>query len=196
MLLTIPLAVECDNLLIKSANTCSPPDLQWSHKSLLWSLNDGNLSTMLQQVTHQTGVKLVSGWILGSLRSSRGFTEVHPVLAAGGQLAHLTEPRTESLETDLGTINKSISINILIQINCSFFNSFHVIWPSDSKPGAGCVSELDKWDTAFLFFKLYFSASSILYECIICRNYDFFLNSFRVMWPTDFWNRFCFHTKK
>ena len=54
----------------------------------------------LQQATHGTGVKLVSGWIFGgySLGSSRDFPDVHPVLAAGGQLAHLPEPRAESLK--------------------------------------------------------------------------------------------------
>ena len=45
----------------------------------------------LQQATHRTGVKLVSVWIFFgySLGSSWDFTEVHPVLAAGGRLAHL-----------------------------------------------------------------------------------------------------------
>ena len=44
----------------------------------------------LQQVTHRTGVKLVLGRIFGgySLRSSCDFTEVCPVLATGGRLAH------------------------------------------------------------------------------------------------------------
>ena len=49
-------------------------------------------------------VKLVSGRIFGgySLGSNRNNAEVCPVLA-GGRLAHLPEPRAESLETDLGT---------------------------------------------------------------------------------------------
>ena len=38
-----------------------------------------------------------------SLRSSRDFTEVRPVLAAGGRLAHLPEPHATLLETALGT---------------------------------------------------------------------------------------------
>ena len=67
---------------------------------------------MTQPVSHErwltvqwTVVKLVLGWIFGgsSLGSSRDFTEVCPVLAAGGRLAHLPEPRAELLETDLGT---------------------------------------------------------------------------------------------
>ena len=62
-----------------------------------------------------------------SLGSSRDFTEVCPVVAAGGRLAHLPEPRAESLETDLGTIIKLLGIDILIQNNCSFFDIFHVM---------------------------------------------------------------------
>ena len=67
------------------------------------------------------------------------------MLAAGGWLAHLPEPHAELLETDSGTVIKLLSMNILIQNNCSF-----------------------------------------IYMNIICGNYDFFLNSFHVMWPTDF----------
>ena len=66
------------------------------------------------------------------------------MLAAGGRLAHLPEPRAESLETDLGTIIKLLSINILIQNNCIFFYIFHVMWPSDLKPAADCISKLDE----------------------------------------------------
>ena len=77
----------------------------------------------LQQETHWSELKLVSDWLFGgySLGSSHNFTEVRPVLAAGGQLAHLPEPCTESLETDLGTVIKLLKINILIQNNYSFF---------------------------------------------------------------------------
>ena len=91
-------------------------------------------------MAHRTWVKLVLGWIFGRypLGFSCDFTEVRPVLAAGGQLAHLTEPHTESLETDLGTVIKLLSIIILIQ------NS-----DSDSKPATDCISKLDEWDTAF-----------------------------------------------
>ena len=69
----------------------------------------------LQRVTHRTGLKLVLGWIFArySLVSSRNFTEVR------GWSAHL-QSLAESLETDLGTIIKLMSINILIQNNCSF----------------------------------------------------------------------------
>ena len=83
----------------------------------------------LQQATHRTGVKLVSGWIFGgySLGSSCDFTDVRPMLAVGGHLAHLPEPNTESLENNLGTIIKLLSTNILTQHNCSFFNIFHVM---------------------------------------------------------------------
>ena len=100
----------------------------------------------LQQATHRNQVKLVSGWIFGgySLGSSCDFTEVRPVLAAGGRLVHLQEPHAESLETDLGTIFKLLIIKILVQNNCSFFFFFffvifHVMWPSDSKPAGDCI---------------------------------------------------------
>ena len=43
--------------------------------------------------------------------------EVCPVLAVGGRLAHLPEPRPDLLETDLQTIIKLLSTNILIQYN-------------------------------------------------------------------------------
>ena len=92
-------------------------------------------------------MKLVLGWIFGgySLGSSCDFTEVRPVLAAGGRLAHLPQPCAESLETDSGTVIKLLSINILIQNNCIFFfNIFHVMWPSDSNPAANCISKLDE----------------------------------------------------
>ena len=56
---------------------------------------------------------------------SRDFTEVRPVLAAGGRLAHLPEPPAETLDTDLGTVIKLLSINILIQNNCIFFDIFN-----------------------------------------------------------------------
>ena len=55
-----------------------------------------------------------------SLGSSCYFTEVCPVLAAAGWLAHLPEPHAELLETDSGTVIKLLSMNILIQNNCSF----------------------------------------------------------------------------
>ena len=76
----------------------------------------------LQQETHWTGVKLVSGWMFGgySLGSSCKFTEVRPVSAAGGRLASLPQPHAEPLETDLGTIIKLLSINILIPIIAFF----------------------------------------------------------------------------
>ena len=79
-----------------------------------FKLNDWNPHhpiQRLQQATHKTRVKLVLGWIFGgySLRSSRDFTDDRPVLAAGGRFAHLLEPHTESLETDLGTVNKYIN---------------------------------------------------------------------------------------
>ena len=48
-------------------------------------------------------------------------------IAAGERLAHLAEPRGESLETDLGTVNKLLHVNISIQNTCSFFNSFHAM---------------------------------------------------------------------
>ena len=65
----------------------------------------------LQQATHWTGVKLVLGWIFDgySFESSCDFTEVRPVLAAGGRLAHPPEPHTELLETDLGTVIKLLN---------------------------------------------------------------------------------------
>ena len=65
----------------------------------------------LQQATRLTGVTLVSGLILSgySLGSICNFTEVRPVLAAGGRLAHLPEPCTELLETDLGTVIKLLA---------------------------------------------------------------------------------------
>ena len=61
------------------------------------------------------------------------------MLAAGGRLAHLPEPHAEPVETDVGTVIKSLSINILIQIYCSFFDIFHVMWPSDSNTAADCI---------------------------------------------------------
>ena len=75
--------------------------------------------------------QLVSGWIFGgySLRSSRDFTEVHPVSAAGGRLAQLPEPSAGSLETDLGTVIKLLSINILIQRIAVFSISFMLCGP-------------------------------------------------------------------
>ena len=109
----------------------------------------------LQQTTHQTGVKLLLGWIFDgySLRSSRDFTEVRPVLAAGGHLVNLLEPSAELLETDLGTLIKLFSINIFIKMIGVFFDIFHVMWPSDSNPGAKCISKLDEWETAlFIVF--------------------------------------------
>ena len=39
---------------------------------------------------------------------------------SGGRLAHLPEPHAELLETDLGTVIKLLSLNILIQNNCIF----------------------------------------------------------------------------
>ena len=66
------------------------------------------------------------------------------MLAAGGRLAHLPEPRAEPLETDLGTIIKLLCINELIQNNCTVFDIFHVMWPSDSNPAANCISKLEK----------------------------------------------------
>ena len=58
--------------------------------------------------------------------SSRDFTEVCPAIAAG-ERAHLAEPRGESLETDLGTVNELLHVNISIQNTCSFFNSFQLM---------------------------------------------------------------------
>ena len=67
--------------------------------------NPLHLIQRLHQATHRTGVKLVLvGYSADSLGSSRDFTEVRPVLAAGGRFTNLPEPRTESLETELGTI--------------------------------------------------------------------------------------------
>ena len=56
----------------------------------------------LQQATHRAGVKLVLGCIFGgySVGSSWDFTEVRPMSAAGGRLAHLPELCAETLETD------------------------------------------------------------------------------------------------
>ena len=75
---------------------------------------------------------LVLGWIFGgySLGASCNFTEVRPVLAAGGRLDHLNEHCAELLETDLGTVINLRTINILIQNNCIFFYSFHVMTPN------------------------------------------------------------------
>ena len=95
-------------------------------------------------MTHRTAVKLVSGWILGGYSLSCDFTEVLPVLAAGGRLAHLPEPHAEPVETDFGTVVKLLGKNILIQIYCSFFNIFHVMWANDSNPAADCISKLDE----------------------------------------------------
>ena len=83
-------------------------------------------------------------------------------------------------ETDLGTVSKLLGINILLQNNC---NIFHVMWPSDSNPGADCICKLDEWDTAL----------STILKCFLYFIWTliwrfFFLNSFHVMWPTDFWN--------
>ena len=80
--------------------------------------------------------------------------------AGGGQSAHLPEPRAESLETDLGTVIQLLNINILIQNDCRFFDIFHVMWPSDSKPAADCIGKLDEWDTAlFIVFIFIYSMS-------------------------------------
>ena len=78
----------------------------------LFKLSDWNPRHPIQR--HRTGLKLVLGWMFSgySLGSSRDFTEVRPVLAAGGRSAHRPEPRTEPLETDLGTVIKLLSINI------------------------------------------------------------------------------------
>ena len=45
------------------------------------------------------------------------------MLAAGGWLAHLPEPRVESLKTDLETVIKLFSKNTLIQIIAVFLIS-------------------------------------------------------------------------
>ena len=84
-------------------------------------------------------VKLVLGWIFGgySLGSSRDFTEVHLLLAAGGRLAHLPEPRAESPEADLGTYTTKTQL-------------LRMLLASQAE--------------ALLLFFLYFSVSSILYE--------------------------------
>lgn len=58
-------------------------------------------------------MKLVLGWIFDGY-SLRAFTEFHPVLAAGGQLAHLPEPRHQELEADLGTVNKYCLIDTIV----------------------------------------------------------------------------------
>ena len=119
------------------------------YKSLL-KFSDWNPCHPIQRLQRrliEPRVKLVSCWIFSgySFESSHNFTEVHPVSAAGGRLAHLTEPHAELLETDLETV-----IIILTQNNCSVFNIFHVMWPSDSNPVANCISKQDKWDTAVL----------------------------------------------
>ena len=77
----------------------------------------------LQQATHRTLEKLVLGWVFGgySFGSSRDFTEVvgQCEQQEDGQLT--SQSSAESLTTDLGTVIKLLSINILIQNNCSFF---------------------------------------------------------------------------
>ena len=116
--------------------------------------NPCRLIQRLQQATHRTGMKLGLDWIFGgySPGSSRDFTEVRPVLAAGGRLAHLPEPCAESLETDLGTVIKFQTRRLFCckLDECSFY----------------CTLVLP------LFY--------------INTNMHFFLNSFHVMWPTDF----------
>ena len=84
------------------------------------------------------------------------FTRVQPRLYWGSPsvssrrtVSPPPEPRGELLESDLGTVITLVSTNILIQNNCSFFNIFHVMWPSDSKPAADCISKLDEWHTYF-----------------------------------------------
>ena len=147
---------------------------QWKHYTLCWlevdyychyyylykfckslfKLSYWNPIQRLLQATHRTEVKLVSGWMFGgySLGSSCYFTEVLPELAAGGRFTHLTEPRGESLETDLGTVIKLLSINILIQNNC-FFSPVSSMSCDPVSPIADFISKLDEWDTAlFIVF--------------------------------------------
>ena len=77
------------------------------------------------------------------------------MLAAGERLAHLPE-----LETDLGTVVKLlVSMNILIQNNCSFFQYL----PCHVTPNQQHIV-LVNWTNVTQLFVVYFSASSISYE--------------------------------
>ena len=87
------------------------------------------------------------------------------------------EPRAESLETDLGTIIKLLGINILIQKISVYSISSMSCDPVTTNPQQ---IVLVNWMNERQLFLLYFSASSV------CRNNDFFLNSFNVIWPIHF----------
>ena len=75
-------------------------------------------------------VKLILGWMLADNHTgpSRDFSEVRPVLAAGGWLAYFPEPRAESLETDLGTYVYKTQLLWMLQA-------------SQANRGAGVVTE-------------------------------------------------------
>ena len=100
------------------------------------------------------GVKLVSCWMFGGcwLESSCDLTEVHPVRAAGGRSADL-QSLAGPLETDLGTVIKSLSIHIWILNNWLFFNiQIHLERQH---------TVLLHWSNKTHCFLLYFSASSL-----------------------------------
>ena len=73
-----------------------------------------------------TAVNLVLGWIFDGY-SVQFQPRLPGDLPDNSSRRTVSAPRGESLETDLGTVNKLLHVNISIQNTCGIFNSFHAM---------------------------------------------------------------------